>query len=223
MANSRLIGFEDMVQETFFCDFGHKEIQRVADKLAKDKDDQAELAERIFGFVRDEIVFGFDPWQVKASDTLQKGYGMCSNKALLMVALLRYHRIPARLASIAIKRDFLRPAWGFWCLMMPKILQHVIAQVCLKGRWISIDLTVDKKTYEKLYLPSGISWGIDWDGSTDCLVFKDEIVGPVEPYSDIDQALRSNAGNPIPPGFILRPFFSFINKRMWKNAGIEKL
>jgi transglutaminase-like putative cysteine protease len=222
MANSNSTGLEDMVKETYFCDFGHKEIRRVAEELRKSRDDHTELAKSIFGFVRDQIVFGFDPWQVRASDTLQKGYGMCSNKALLMVALLRYHRIPARLASLAIKREFLRPAWGPWCLLMPRTLNHVIAQVCLEGQWNSVDLTLDKATYERLYLPSGISWGIDWNKGTDCLVFEDKIAGPVEPYYDIDEALRANAGNPLPPEFMVRPFFTFINKRMWKEAGIDK-
>jgi hypothetical protein len=72
----------------------------------------------------------------------------------------------------------------------------------------------------------GPEWPDQSSGTTgidDCLVFKDEIVDPVEPYSDIDKALRSNAGNPLPPGFMVRPFFRLINKKMWKKGGIAKL
>jgi transglutaminase-like putative cysteine protease len=210
-----------MMEETFFCDFGHKAIQDRAEELRKGKDDRAELAKAVYHYVREEIVFGFDQYQIKASDTLQKGYGMCANKALLFVAFLRYLRVPSRLAFIPIKRDFLKPIWGFWYLTMAKILNHIIAEVYLSERWIAVDLTLDENSYEKLYLPSGVHWNIDWNGVDDCLLFKDDIVGSVEPYSDIDKAIRSNAGNPLPPKLILIPFLKFINRKMWKRSGIK--
>jgi len=210
-----------MVQETFFCDFGHKEIQSRAEELRKGKNGQTELAKAVFDYVRDEILFGFDQYQVKASDTLQKGYGMCSNKALVMVAFLRYLRIPSRLSHIPIRRDFLKLLWGSWYLTMAKKLNHVVAEVYLNEKWIAVDPTLDQKSYENLYLPLGIHWGIDWNGIDDSLLFKEHIAGSVEPYSDIDKALRSNADNTLPPKFILIPFLKFINRKMWKKSGIK--
>ena len=219
MANSLHTSPENMLEETFFCDFGHKSIQSRSEELGRGKNDHAELAKAVFGYVRDEIIFGFDQYQVKASETLQKGYGMCANKSLLMVAFLRHFQIPSRLAFMPIKRDFLKASWGFWYLTMSKILNHVIAEVYINERWIAVDPTLDENSYHKLYYPLGVKWGIDWNGIDDCLLFKDDIVGAVESYSDIDKAIRSNADNALPPKFILIPFLKFINKIMLKKSG----
>lgn len=102
---------------------------------------------------------------------------------------------------------------------MAKKLNHVVAEVYLSERWIAVDLTLDHKFYENLYLPLGVQWDIDWNGIDKCLLFKEHIVGSVEPYSDIDKALRSNADNTLPPKFILIPFLKFINRKMWKKSG----
>jgi len=77
---------------------------------------------------------------------------------------------------------------------------------------------LDENSYQKFYLPLGVKWGIDWNGIDDCLVFKDSIAGSVEPYSDLDKAIRSNADNTLPPKFILIPFLKFINKKMWRKS-----
>ncbi|UCE57097.1 MAG: transglutaminase domain-containing protein [Desulfobacterales bacterium] len=122
-------------------------MQSRAEELRKGKNDDAELAKAVFDYVRDEIIFGFDQYQVKASDTLQKGYGMCSNKALLMVTFLRHFQIPSRLAYIPISRDFLKVPWGFWYLTMAKKINHVIAEVYLNEGWIAVDLTLDENSY----------------------------------------------------------------------------
>ncbi|MDQ3357003.1 MAG: transglutaminase-like domain-containing protein [Actinomycetota bacterium] len=44
---------------------------------------------RLYRFVRDEIPYAFGPWGVRASQTLAQGTGTCTNKANLLVALLR--------------------------------------------------------------------------------------------------------------------------------------
>lgn len=218
MENSSVFGNKKLMKETFFCDFKNELIQNRADELRRGKNDYLELAKEIFEYVRDEIKFGFDEYQIKASDTLQKGYGMCSHKALLMVAILRYLQIPSRLAFIPIKRKFLKASWGLWYLTMAKKLNHVIAEIFLNNKWIAIDLTLDINSYQKLYLPSGVTWSINWNGIDDCLLFKENLSGSIKPYSDIDGALRSNADNPLPPRFVLIPFLKFINKKMWRKC-----
>lgn len=211
---------ESFLDSTRFCDCQEPVIQNLAEEIAGASEDPREKAINCFLYVRDKIAFGFDPWQINASETLQKGYGMCSNKALLLVALLRSLGIPSRLAWIRLNRHFLKPAWGFpWTYMIPPTAKHVIAQVLLDQKWIALDLTLDKTTYEKLYKPAGAQWGIDWDGKEDCLVFQDHLIGPVEPISDIDSALLKDAGNWTPPAFISQPFFKMMNRITWKKAG----
>jgi transglutaminase-like putative cysteine protease len=85
------------LQETFYCDFGHPAIKELADKIAGEETDWRKITEATFNYVRNNIRFGCDLVKIKASETLTKGYGVCWNKALLLVALLRCKGIPARM------------------------------------------------------------------------------------------------------------------------------
>lgn len=97
---------KDALQQTFYCDNGHPDIQTVAASLRSDEKDPVAITARTFYFVRDSVAFGFDLFQRKASDTLKRGYGACWNKSLLLTALLRSNQIPAQFGSIPVKRTF---------------------------------------------------------------------------------------------------------------------
>jgi transglutaminase-like putative cysteine protease len=58
----------------------------------------------IFAFVK-EMPYGLEDWDLKASDVLRKGWGMCSGKTNLLVAMLRSAGIPARYRVYKIKAD----------------------------------------------------------------------------------------------------------------------
>ncbi|MEW6079626.1 MAG: transglutaminase family protein [Thermodesulfobacteriota bacterium] len=221
MTDSNKLKSKQFLAASKFCDYQEPVIQNLVGEIGGLSENPREKAINCFFYVRDEIVFGMDPWQIKASETLQKGYGMCSNKALLLVAQLRCLGIPSRLAWVPLNRHFLKPAWGFpWTYCLPRALKHVIAQVFLDQKWIALDLTLDKTTYERLYKPAGAKWGIDWNGEDDCLVFQDHLTGQVEPFSDIDSALLKDAGNWTPPALISQPFLKKMNRITWKKAGI---
>lgn len=209
---------EAYLGETVFCDFGSPSVRSLAEKVDSAGKTSEETARAAFLLVRDEILFGFDLWQVKASETVQKAYGMCSNKALVLAAVLRHHGIPARLAYVPMKRDGLNPAWGGMGRMMSRVLNHVIAEVHLGGNWIPVDLTLDRKTYERLFVPAGVTWKIDWDGSGPCLLFREHLVGPVVSYTVVDEALKMNAGNSAPPKVLGDAMMGFLNKRMWPRV-----
>ena len=91
--------------ETIYCDHSHSAILELSRKFVQDSSDTIDLVEKIFLFVRDSIIFGGDQWQVKASETLAKGYGACFNKNLLMISLLSSDYPDSIAASIDI--DFL--------------------------------------------------------------------------------------------------------------------
>jgi transglutaminase-like putative cysteine protease len=206
------------LEETAFCDYGNPAVRSLAQGVDAAGKSPEEVAKAAFLLVREKIVFGFDLWQVKASATVQKGYGMCSNKALVLAAVLRHHGIPSRLAYVPMKRQGLDPAWGSMGFMMSKVLNHVIAEVYLDEKWIPVDLTLDQKTYERLFAPAGVAWGIDWDGSTPCLIFKEALMGPVVSYTVIDEALEGNAGNSAPPKLMGEWMMGYLNKRMWPRV-----
>lgn len=78
---------------------------------------------RIFRYVRDDIVFGF-PLKgdfVKASETINLGYGQCNTKATLLLALCKASGIPARIHFSWIRKDIQKGFFtglAYW--LMPK-------------------------------------------------------------------------------------------------------
>ena len=62
------------------------------------------MFERIFAFVK-ELPYGLEDWDVTASETMAKGWGMCSGKTNLLVAMLRSVGIPARYRIFRIKAE----------------------------------------------------------------------------------------------------------------------
>lgn len=205
-----------MIQETTFCDFNHPAVSILAKKLANGEIDARKITEEVFKHVRDNIRFGFDLVQVKASETLAKGYGACWNKALLMVALLRSNKIPARLAFNPVKREFMRPTMGEACQTLPETINHCFAQVQLDGEWITVDATLDTPTYQKLFVPHNVAWGIDWNGKEDLRLYTENIAGPVDFFEDIDTAIQQNVGNLMPPPSEAEAFFGPANQQMWQ-------
>ena len=204
------------VQETAFCDFNHTAVSSLAKKLAGDATDAGKITEAVFKHVRDNIRFGFDLVQVKASETLEKGYGACWNKSLLLMALLRSNKIPARMAYNPLKREFIRPAMGEACETLTEMFNHCFTQVQRNGEWVAVDPTLDTATYRKLFKPHQVSWGIDWDGKQDMQLYTEHIAGSLVIIEDIDAAIRQNVDNILPPPSEAEAFFGPANQQMWQ-------
>lgn len=87
------------------CDFDREPaIQDKALKLTQRCHDTQERVEQIYHFVK-ELPYGLEDWDVKASETLRKGWGMCCGKTNLLVALSRALLIPARYKVFKIKAE----------------------------------------------------------------------------------------------------------------------
>lgn len=139
---------QDSLDIIIYCDHGHPEIKAAAASLKAHEADTVAIARRTFYFVRDTITFGFDLYQRSASETLQRGFGACWNKSLLLTALLRCNQIPAQLGDIPLQRSFIKPAIGFWHWLANNPFNHCLVQVYLNGHWIILDAVLDKWTYE---------------------------------------------------------------------------
>jgi transglutaminase-like putative cysteine protease len=207
-------------QETMFCNFNHTAVLHLAKKLAGDETDTGKITQTVFAYVRDNIRFGFDLVQVKASQTLEKGYGVCWNKALLLAALLRANRVPARLAFNPVQREFMRPVLGDAYQTLPETINHCFAQVYLDSDWICVDATLDAATYETFFVPRDVAWGIDWNGTEDLRLYTESIVGPVESIEDIDAAIQQDVGNVMPPPAEAELFFGSVNQQMWQAVDV---
>jgi transglutaminase-like putative cysteine protease len=204
------------IQKSVYCDFDHPAVSSLAKDLANGKPDPVRVTLASFKHIRDNIRFGFDLVRVKASETLTKGYGVCWNKSLLLVALLRSNKIPARMAYNPVKREFMRPAMGEACQTLVEPFNHCFTQVQLNGLWVTADATLDTATYRKLFAPHQLAWGIEWDGKQDMQLYKEHIAGPVVVIEDIDAAIQQDVGNVLPPPSEAEALFGPANQQMWQ-------
>jgi transglutaminase-like putative cysteine protease len=207
------------LQKSVYCDFEHPEVAALAQDLAKGEPNPTSLALTTFKHIRDRIRFGIDLVQVKASETLAKGYGVCWNKSLLLVALLRNNQIPARIAYQPVKREFMKPAMGDACQTLTETINHCFTQVHLNGAWVTADATLDALTYASLFRPHQVPWGIDWDGIKDMQLYTEHLAGPVVVVEDIDAAIQEDMGNVLPPPQEAEAFFGPANQQMWQAVG----
>lgn len=123
------------------CDFDHPEIRRQAARLRRAT--PASTAEAILKFVQ-LFPYRFGYWQERASDTLNRGVGMCTTKANLQVALMRASGLEAGFAEIAMSTGVLgnlMPA-GWRALQRP-VVKHYFAAVKLGGVWHGADSSYD--------------------------------------------------------------------------------
>jgi transglutaminase-like putative cysteine protease len=87
------------------CDFDTSAaVKRRALDLTANCRSRKEKFQRTFDFIK-ELPYGLDDWDMKASETLRKGWGMCSGKTNLLVAMLRLVGIPARYRIFRIKAE----------------------------------------------------------------------------------------------------------------------
>jgi len=212
---------EDSLQETRYCDHGHRAIRALAVRLREACDGPAYFAQRAFAFVRDELPFGFDVCQRRASETLERGHGVCWNKAVLLIAILRCNRIPARLGSIPLRRTFIVPAIGAWHRLANDPFHHCFVHALLEGRWTMLDPTLDRRSHEAFFVPSGAQWGIDWDGHADMHLYTDSVAGAPVIHPDLDAALDRKMGNTELPRLLASVGNSFMNRRMWRRVAVR--
>lgn len=212
---------ETYLQKSVYCDFDNPAVSRLAKNLADFGPDPAKVALATFKHVRDNIRFGGDLVRVRASETLAKGYGACWNKSLLLTALLRSNKIPARMAYNPLKNEFMRPALGEACQSLIEPFNHCFTQVQLNGRWIAADATLDTPTYTKIFLPCQVPWGIEWDGEQDMQLYTENITGPVVVIEDIDTAIQQDVGNILPPPPEAEAFFESGNQLMWQAVDAQ--
>jgi hypothetical protein len=93
------------LQPSELCDFDKSPLLiNKARSLTSGCRNRKEKFDKIFAYVK-ELPYGLEDWDLKSSDILEKGWGMCSGKTNLLVALLRAVGIPARYRVYKIVAD----------------------------------------------------------------------------------------------------------------------
>ena len=208
------------LENTHFCDLDHPAIQRRAARLSEKASDPVETVKNTFYFVRDNIVTGYDLYQLKASQVLKNGYGICWGKSLLLTALLRCNNIPAHFGTIPVHREFIRPLIGSLYRLANSPYNHCVVHAFVNNRWTILDPVLDKKTFHTFFAPVPVPWDIDWNGKDDCRLYTEHVAGKPVIHKDIDQTVINRAGNSEPPAFLARMANRFMNKRIWTQTGV---
>tara|TARA_R110002110_G_scaffold205066_1_gene416761 strand:- start:165698 stop:166393 length:696 start_codon:yes stop_codon:yes gene_type:complete len=129
-----------------FADNTHPEVRRTAALLTAGISEPREQLERLFLFVRDEILFGFPAGGdfVKASQTIELGYGQCNTKGILFLALCKAVGISARLHFSRISKEIQRGFFtGWFYFLMPDEISHSWLEVEIDGQWHRIDTYIN--------------------------------------------------------------------------------
>ncbi|MCP4162231.1 MAG: transglutaminase family protein [Deltaproteobacteria bacterium] len=209
--------------ETFYCDYSYPLIKELSGKF-KSKSG-VELIKEIFLYVRDSIIFGGDHWKIKASETLRKGYGACYNKNVLFIALLRAAGLEAKLMANPLKKTFTKPSAGASHIFFSNPFYHCYTNVLTDSGWVSIDPTLDSKTYETFFKTKGVNWGIDWDGKNDMLLYTEYLAGSPVEYQNMDEALSRNLNSYFlfryEPKNLRSIWLKIGNMKMWKKTKRE--
>jgi Transglutaminase-like superfamily len=191
---------ETFLSETEYCDHRSSAIQACVARAIGPLETPRERAVALFYLVRDRIIWELGHWNRTASETLAAGRGSCSNKANLLVALLRAAGIPAGFRMMSVTPDYLGAIIPseFWNIRADptKPSRHFYTTLLLDDRWIRVDATDDIGVSRcAAYVPE--SRLVDFDGSADAILNLEpaHILTDDGPLPSIDDYLRRPPGN----------------------------
>ncbi len=211
-------GMDEYLEPTELCDSDNEEVKKKAQELTKDAANPKQAAIRIFHFVRDQIPFGVEHNDAKASDTLRKGTGHCVPKANLQVALLRAIGIPARYHQVVLSKEVLKGILPdrIHKMLPEKIWYHPWCECYLSGKWISCESLFDKALYDAAVRKEVLSKEqipmIDWDGENDLTMVGSWMLEDKGTFSSLDDVFREAESESNAPGFVSRIVFYFSNR-----------
>lgn len=218
-------GMKDYLKPTKLCDCENEKLKGKAKEIIKGADTPKEAALKIFHFTREEILFGQDYPDVKASHTLEKGIGTCHSKTNMQIGLLRAVGIPARCHYVHLPKELLKPFTpGFIYNKIPTPQVHPWCECFLDGNWLSCEALFDERFYavffqDRMFTKDQIP-NIDWNGDTDLVLFTPFFVkdlGTLPAWDDVIIDVLKE-GVKLPPTNRLFGWFIFflMNRRISK-------
>jgi len=120
-----------------FCDADHPAIMAQAAALSHPT--PQDTAQAIWEFVM-AFPYRFGVWWQRASDTLAQGWGMCTTKSNLQVALMRAAGLEAGFVEVAGDAMMIKPLIPkAWHSSLRPSMTHFLAAVRLNDRWHAAD------------------------------------------------------------------------------------
>jgi len=185
-------GMDEYLKPTKLCDCDNEKIKKKAQELIKDVATPKEAAINVFYFVRDEVAYGLDFVDVKASHTLGTRLGDCILKSKLQIALLRAVGIPARYRRVGIRKELIQGIFSDLVYRtIPEVVEyHPYCECHLSGKWVACEALFDKGLFRAMvgkgFPAASQSPTIDWDGENDLIVVAPWVVKDFGSFDSLD-------------------------------------
>lgn len=129
------------LEETFFLDWRHPDVQAFARRAAGDETEPRRLAGAIFAAVRDEVWYdpysvSEDPEDYRAGRIAVARGAFCVPKAVLLTAVARAVGLPARLGFADVRNHLQTPALRERMGGADLFVYHGYSELLLDGRWV---------------------------------------------------------------------------------------
>lgn len=160
--------FQIYLQPTEFIDSDSPRVIQFVERVVKGESTAISRAIRLFYAVRDEIYY--DPYRIdlsreglKASSVLEKKYGFCISKAILLAAASRVVHIPSRLGFADVKNHL--TTGRLRRLMKSDIFAyHGYTELFLGGKWVKATPAFNLSLCEKFDVKP-----LEFDGQNDSI------------------------------------------------------
>jgi len=174
--NNQGINMEEYLNPTYYIDSDNKDITACASECCKELNSDMEKAIALYYRVRDTI--RYDPYSIeshkesmKASTILNRGYGYCVAKAIVLTALLRNQKIPARL-GFADVRNHLNTKRLKELMGTDLFVDHGYVEIYLDGKWVKATPAFNLQLCQNFNVKP-----LEFDGKTDSIFHEFDTIG----------------------------------------------
>ena len=171
---------------TSVIDHRHPLVRETTRQLIDGQSTPADRVTTLFEWVRDEIAYDMAPdlrdrrsW--RASDTIDRGWGFCQQKAVLLTAMARAAGVPAVVAYQSVIEHRLPDRFDVY-LPEKRMRPHGLSAVWIDGRWQQLDPSLHREMCDRRGLQV-----VQWVPGEDALLPQLDRAG--QPHCTIEEDL----------------------------------
>jgi transglutaminase-like putative cysteine protease len=149
-------------------------VRSLAAEITRGMTGESERASALFAWCRDTVRYiPYAPFAAlehyEPMRTLDRGYGFCTQKSALLVALARAAGIPARFHYADLLNHNMPGRLGL-VLGSNRMVYHTYADLMVDGRWLKVTPSFERPLCEKM------SWRlVEFDGTSDATLHASDL------------------------------------------------
>lgn len=207
--------FIPFLEASDFCEVNSPIISHMSKSIMKSCLSDEERTIRSFYWVRDQITYYLGLRAHTSTETMAFRQGSCSNKANLLVALLRNAGIPAAFRFYRVRTN---EYFGPLCPQrLSKFMSlesyHIFVSVYLSGKWLRIDPTDDGLLSEGAQHLCQQARKIHFDGTSEALLHLDPghiVIECHDNLRNIDFILKKEGRQPLDVLWAMNAYLDFL-------------